>query len=126
MAKTASRLLLDAELAGLDALERADAIRPQSPLRRVWQGFWPKLAALVIAVFAWQLEGAKLKGNLELHLVCAITSSLLIVALCWMRSRLRAKLIRPGITYIALTLLAVIAVTLTGHVGGILSGVETP
>src|SRR5438067_2167039 len=55
MAKTASRLLLDAELAGLDALERADAIRPQSPLRRVWQGFWPKLAALVIAVFAWQL-----------------------------------------------------------------------
>lgn len=43
-----------------------------------------------------------------------------------MRSRLRAKNISPGITYLALTLLALMAITLTGHLGGILSGIETP
>jgi hypothetical protein len=43
-----------------------------------------------------------------------------------MRSCLRAKDISPGIAYFAVTLLALMVITLTGHLGGILSGVETP
>jgi len=51
---------------------------------------------------------------------------LLIFFLCWMRSRLRTKGISPGVAYFAVTLLALMVITLTGHLGGILSGVETP
>ena len=59
-------------------------------------------------------------------MICALTSALLIFFLCWMRSRLRAKGISPGVAYFAVTLLALMVITLTGHLGGILSGVETP
>ena len=45
---------LHEELAGLDALELADEERP-SLLVRTWQGLWPKLAAVALAVVAWQL-----------------------------------------------------------------------
>jgi uncharacterized membrane protein len=86
----------------------------------------PLAIATGLGAWQWQLEGATLKGNLRLHLICALTSASLIFLLCWMRSRLRAKSILPGITYLAVTLLALIAITLTGHLGGILSGVETP
>ena len=45
---------LDAELAGLDALDTATT--PASSLgRRVWCSAWPKLAALALAVMVWQL-----------------------------------------------------------------------
>jgi uncharacterized membrane protein len=79
-----------------------------------------------LGAWRWQLEGAALKGNLRLHLICALTSASLIFLLCWMRSRLRAKSILPGIAYLAVTLVALMAITLTGHLGGILSGLETP
>ena len=59
-------------------------------------------------------------------MICALTSASLIFLLCWMRSRLRAKGLPPSIVYFAVTLLALTAITLTGHLGGILSGVETP
>src|SRR5437879_6603031 len=55
MARTVERLRLDAELAGLDALEDADVIRPPSALRRLAQSAWPKAAALAIAALAWQV-----------------------------------------------------------------------
>jgi uncharacterized membrane protein len=86
----------------------------------------PLAIATGLAAWQWQLEGATLKGNLRLHLICALTSASLIFLLCRMRSRLRAKSILPGITYLAVTLLALMAITLTGHLGGILSGVEAP
>lgn len=41
-------------LAGLDALELADAQR-RSPLLRVWSSVWPMLTAVAIALFAWQV-----------------------------------------------------------------------
>jgi hypothetical protein len=59
-------------------------------------------------------------------MICALTSASLIFFLCWMRLRLRAKGISPGIAYVGVTLLALMMITLTGHLGGILSGVETP
>ena len=86
----------------------------------------PLAIATGLGAWRWQLEGAAIKGNLRLHMICALTSALLIFFLCWMRSRLRAKGISPGLAYFALTLLALMVITLTGHLGGILSGVETP
>src|SRR5437870_11291533 len=82
----------------------------------------PFAIATGLGAWRWQLEGAALKGNLRLHMICALTSALLIFILCWMRSRLRAKGISPGIVYVAVTFLALMMITLTGHLGGILSG----
>jgi NitT/TauT family transport system permease protein len=45
---------LDAELAGLDALELS-APRGVGPARRLWSATWPKLAAIAVAVGLWQL-----------------------------------------------------------------------
>lgn len=86
----------------------------------------PLAIATGLGAWQWQLEGATLKGNLRLHMICAVTSALLIFFLCWMRSRLRAKNISPGVSYVTVTLFALMAITLTGHLGGIVSGVETP
>ena len=86
----------------------------------------PLAIATGLGAWQWQLEGATLKGNLRLHMICAVTSALLIFFLCWMRSRLRVKNISPGVSYVAVTLFALMAITLTGHLGGIVSGVEIP
>src|SRR5436309_9348956 len=66
----------------------------------------PFAIATGLGAWRWQLEGAALKGNLRLHMICALTSALLILFLSWMRSRLRAKSISPGIVYFAMALLA--------------------
>ena len=71
-----------------------------------------------------ELEGAAIKGNLRLHMICALTSALLILFLSWMRSRLRTKDRPPSIPYWGVTLIALFMITLTGHLGGVLSGVE--
>jgi len=86
----------------------------------------PLAIATGLGAWQWQLEGATLKGNLRLHMICAVTSALLIFFLCWMRSRLRTKNISPGVSYVAVTLFALMAITLTGHLGGIVSGVGMP
>jgi NitT/TauT family transport system permease protein len=44
---------IDAELAGLDALELAMDPGP-SRVSRIWTAVWPKLGAIAIALFAWQ------------------------------------------------------------------------
>jgi len=84
----------------------------------------PFAIATGLGAWQWQLEGAAIKGNLRLHMICALTSALLIFFLCWMRLRVRTKGISPGIGYWTVTLIALLAITLTGHLGGILSGVE--
>jgi NitT/TauT family transport system permease protein len=45
----------DAELSGLDALEIASRQKTTSRSARIWAATWPKLAALGIAVAAWQV-----------------------------------------------------------------------
>src|SRR5213592_2864095 len=57
----------------------------------------PLAIATGLGAWQWQLEGAALKGNLLLHMICALTSASLIFFLCWMRSRLRAKGIPPRV-----------------------------
>src|SRR5438876_3651752 len=84
----------------------------------------PFAIATGLGAWQWQLEGAAIKGNLRLHMICALTSALLILFLTWMRSRLRTKGRSPSIAYWAVTLIALLMITLTGHLGGILSGVE--
>src|SRR5467141_842789 len=44
----------------------------------------PLAIATGLGAWQWQLEGATIKGNLQLHLICALTSASLILVLCWM------------------------------------------
>jgi uncharacterized membrane protein len=86
----------------------------------------PLAIATGLGAWHWQLEGAAIKGNLRLHMICALTSALLILFLTWKRSRLRAKGNSPRGAYFAVMALGLMMISLTGHLGGILSGVETP
>ncbi|MDQ1372693.1 MAG: sulfonate transport system permease protein, partial [Actinomycetota bacterium] len=52
MATRADRL--EAEVAGLDALELAVDGEP-GPLARIWAALWPKLAAVALFFGVWQL-----------------------------------------------------------------------
>src|SRR5205814_702922 len=63
----------------------------------------PFAIATGLGAWRWQLEGSAVKGNLRLHLICALTSASLIFLLCWMRTRLRANGISPGMAYVAVT-----------------------
>lgn len=85
----------------------------------------PFAIATGLGAWQWQLEGATLKGNLRLHLICALTSAALILVLCWKRSHLRRKNQSPHVSYFVAVALGLVMITLTGHLGGILSGVET-
>ncbi len=86
----------------------------------------PFTIATGLGAWQWQLEGATLKGNLRLHLIFALTTATIIFALFWKRFRLRSKNRQPGPAYFALMTLGLLMITLTGHLGGILSGVEAP
>src|SRR5512133_2672538 len=59
----------------------------------------PLAIATGLGAWRWQLEGATLKGNLLLHMICALTSAALILSLCWKRSRIRAKGESPRPSY---------------------------
>lgn len=87
------------------------------------------LAAIVTGVLAWQLqlEGEKLRGNLRLHLSLGASSAMLIWLLAWWRTRIeRPRDNNLSLGYWAIAFVAVLVIALTGHLGGILSGVEGP
>ena len=86
----------------------------------------PFTIASGLAAWHWQLEGATLKGNLRLHLVFALTTATIILLLSWKRSRLRSRGEAPRTMYFALMTLGLLAISVTGHLGGFLSGVEGP
>jgi uncharacterized membrane protein len=86
----------------------------------------PFTIASGLAAWHWQLEGATLKGNLRLHLVFALTTASIIFLLSWKRSRLRSRGETPRAMYFALMTLGLLAISVTGHLGGFLSGVEGP
>ena len=86
----------------------------------------PVAIASGLTAWQWQLEGAKLKGNLLLHLTFALSASGMIWLLCAWRFRHRKLPQRtPGITYIALAFATVLLIAIAGHLGGIVSGVES-
>jgi uncharacterized membrane protein len=81
---------------------------------------------LVTGILAWRfaLEGQHLRGTLLLHLVFGSASAVLI-CLAWMvhfRAR-RASGLLPKYRWIV-EIAAVLVVSLTGHLGGFLSGVN--
>lgn len=84
------------------------------------------LAAIVTGLAAWQLQlaGARLKGNLRLHLIFAVLSSVMLWLLWLRRSRLRRTGQSPGPADALLAVLAAGLIALTGHLGGFLSGVN--
>jgi uncharacterized membrane protein len=85
------------------------------------------LPAVATGLLAWQtqLDGAKLRGNLRLHLVLALLSSVAIWLVWWQHFRAR-RTQRQGAPAIRLAaeLATVVLVALTAHVGGFVSGVN--
>jgi uncharacterized membrane protein len=77
-------------------------------------------------ILAWHfaLEGQKLKGTLLLHLVLGCVSAALICMVWWIHFRARHRELEPPSYRVALELLGVILISLTGHLGGFLSGVN--
>jgi uncharacterized membrane protein len=86
------------------------------------------LPVLATGVLAWQfqLEGQKLKGILLMHLIFASVSTVLIwvVWLIHFRCRRRGGVL-PNYRMM-IEVFAVLAISLTGHLGGFLSGVNVP
>jgi uncharacterized membrane protein len=81
---------------------------------------------LATGVLAWQLqlEGHKLKGILLLHLVLACLSSVLICLVWLVHFRARRHTTLLPSYRLALEVLGVGIIALTGHLGGFLSGVN--
>ena len=84
---------------------------------------------LATGILAWQLqfEGKKPKGVLLLHLILGCTSAVLMSAVWFwhFQTRKQSEPPRP-VARLMLEVLAVAVLTLTGHLGGFLSGVNTP
>jgi uncharacterized membrane protein len=85
----------------------------------------PVAIATGLTAWQWQLEGAKLKGNLLLHLIFALTASGIIWLLSgWRVSRRKLPQPTPGLIYILFALATVLLIAVAGHLGGFVSGVE--
>jgi len=81
------------------------------------------LPVIATGVLAWryQLEGASLKGNLLMHLIFGVTTSILMWSVVALYRSNERKWIQ--LRYFAQVLTAV-CVSVTGHLGGFVSGVN--
>jgi uncharacterized membrane protein len=78
-----------------------------------------------LVAWAWALEGQRLKGTLLLHLVLGVASSAVICVTCWIHWRARRTPTDALPAYrLPLEAIGVVLVAVTGHLGGILSGVN--
>jgi uncharacterized membrane protein len=84
------------------------------------------IPVLATGILAWQfqLEGQKLKGILLLHLALACVSSVMIWVVWWVHFRVRRRAEALPNYRLALEILGVGIIALTGHLGGFLSGVN--
>ncbi len=112
------------------------ALRPGLRTRAlVGAAYWNLTVAAIMSVatvatgllaWQWQLEGAPLKGTLLLHALFGGTSAVGIMFLWWLRFRQRSQLgDSPGLAYFALSAIVLLLITVTGHLGGFVSGVNT-
>lgn len=86
------------------------------------------IPVIVTGILAWhfQLEGQKLKGILLLHLLLAGVSSLMIWLVWWLHFRARRTETALPTYRFPIEFLALAVITVTGHLGGFLSGVNAP
>jgi uncharacterized membrane protein len=86
----------------------------------------PVLATGVMA-WRWQLQGQRLKGILLEHVILAAVSCILIWLASWLQLRQRRNPRRGLSSYrLPLEVVAAVAIILTSHLGGFLSGVNGP
>jgi uncharacterized membrane protein len=87
------------------------------------------IPVVATGILAWHfaLEGQRLKGILLQHLVFGWVSTVMIWLVFWIHLRSRRKNFETLPAYRwPIEALAVVMVTLTGHLGGFLSGVNAP
>src|SRR5947209_558799 len=86
------------------------------------------IPVLATGILAWQfqLEGQKLKGILLLHLVLACVSTVLIWVVWWVHFRARRRTVYLPKYRLTIELVAAAVISVTGHLGGFLSGVNLP
>jgi uncharacterized membrane protein len=86
------------------------------------------LPALATGILAWQfqLEGQRLKGTLLLHVILGFASTAIIWLVWSIHFRARRRTETLPRYRLAVELLGVVIVALTGHLGGFLSGVNGP
>ena len=86
------------------------------------------IPVIATGIIAWQLqlEGQKLKGILLLHLLLGSASGALICFVWWLHFRPRKRSDELPTYRFAIELVALLLVMATAHLGGFLSGVNTP
>ena len=86
------------------------------------------IPVIATGLLAWQfqLEGQKLKGILLMHLVFACVSTVMIWLVWSVHLRVRQRAEALPNYRLALEVLGVGLIALTGHLGGFLSGVNVP
>lgn len=79
--------------------------------------------AYLTGLVAWRfaLEGQRMKGVLLFHLLLASATTLIVVLTWWLRSHAR---VRPVILTMC-EVIGAISISLTAHLGGFLTGVNT-
>jgi uncharacterized membrane protein len=86
----------------------------------------PVIATGLIA-WQWALEGKKLRGILLMHLVLGLVSAAVIWVAFWIHLRMRRRSNQYWPKYrFAVEAIGVLVITATGHLGGFLSGVNSP
>jgi uncharacterized membrane protein len=86
----------------------------------------PVIATGLIA-WQWALEGKKLRGILLMHLVLGLVSAAVIWVAFWIHLRMRRQSNQYWPKYrFAVEAIGVLVITATGHLGGFLSGVNSP
>ena len=84
-------------------------------------------AATGLLAWQWELEGRRLKGILLFHLISGCASLLLMLVVWRVHTSTRRQPDQPLPTSRwPLEIIAVMLVTITGHLGGFLSGVNHP
>lgn len=97
-----------------------------------WNFLGAALAAIPTAItgilaWQWQLEGQRLKGVLLMHLGLGWLSAVLIWIVWMVHWKAQQKVDKPLPGYrFAIEAVAAAIVTVTGHLGGFLSGVNGP
>ena len=98
------------------------ALISASYYNQLWAAIF-SVPVVITGILAWQfqLEGARLKGNLLLHLIFGGLSTLLMWTIVVLYRRAEPQWVK--IRY-AVQLITALVISITGHLGGFVSGVN--